>query len=127
MIELQNLIINTLEAAMPLSCVFSYVPENQEPPYIHVSYPELDENDTDTEEGFDGFVEISVYSRYRGMKEAADLQKSIYNALHRVTIGDTDSYGLSTIQQEFSNIVTDSDGVTHVGVQRFRLIFEPLP
>lgn len=127
MIEIQNLVIDTLEAAMPTTDVFSYVPENQNPPYVHVSYLESDENDTDTETGFISEIIISVYSRYRGFKEAADLQKQIYNTLHRVTMPDTDSYCISTIQQESSNIVTDGDGLTRVGVQRFTVIFEPIP
>lgn len=127
MIEISNAIIEKLKEALPFTEVFSYVPESQEPPYVQVDYPELDENDTDAENGFISSVQISVFSRYRGMKEAADLQKTIYDTLHRVTLGDTDSYGVSTMQQEFSNIVTDSDGLTRVGVQRFTVIFEPLP
>lgn len=127
MIEIQNQVISTLKAAMPLKEILSYVPENKEPPYVHVSYLDSDENDTDTETGFVSEILISVYSRYRGMKEAADLQKQVYDALHRVTLPDTDSFGISTIQQEFSNIVTDSDGLTRIGLQRFTIIFEPLP
>lgn len=127
MIEIQNLIISTLKTAMPLVEIYSYVPEGTEPPYVHVGYLDSDENDTDTETGFISDVIISVYSRYRGFKESAGLQKEIYDALHRVSLSDTASFCISTIQQESSNIVTDSDGLTRVGVQRFTVIFEPIP
>lgn len=127
MIEVQNLIISTLKTAMPFSEILSYVEENETPPYVHVSYLDSGENDTDTEEGFISDVLISTYSRYRGFKEVADLQKQIYDTLHRVTLPATDNFCVSTIQQESSNIETDSDGLTRVGVQRFTVIFEPLP
>jgi len=108
--------------------ILDHAPENYDTfPYVKLHPLELDENDTDTETGFNATVQVSVYSRYRGSKEAADIQQSIYNSLHRVTLADTASYGISTIQQNYANILTDSDGLTRVGVQRFTVIFEPLP
>lgn len=108
--------------------VFGHVPENQETfPYVKVKPLELNENDTDTENGFIATVQINTFSRYRGPKEIVDLQQSIYNLLHRVSLNDTISYSISTIHQDFSNIVTDQDGLTRIGLQRFTIIFEPLP
>jgi len=127
MIEIQDAIIDKLRTENPLLCFFAYVEENQKPPYSVVSFPELDENDTDTEAGFSASVQIESYSRYRGAKEVAEVNKAIYDSLHRVTLSDTDSYGISTIQQSFSSIVTEGDGLTRVSVQRFTVIFEPLP
>ena len=125
--EIYSAIYNKLDTDLTTP-VFGHVPENEDGfPFVVVKPLESSNNDTDTETGFDAIIQIEAYSRYRGSKEAADLQKQVYDALHRVTLGDTDSYGVSTMQQEFSNIVTDSDGLTRVGVQRFTVIFEPLP
>jgi hypothetical protein len=126
MIEIQDAIIAKLKTDMPANCFFDYVPEGQEPPYTTVSFPELDENDTDTETGFFAGVDIDSFSRYRGATEVAAINKGIYDSLHRVALGDTASYGISTIQQSFSNILTESDGLTRISVQRFTVIFEPL-
>ena len=127
MIEIQDAIIDKLRTDNPLLCFFAYVEEDQKPPYTTVSFPELDENDTDTEDGFSASVQIASYSRYRGAKQVAEVNKQIYDSLHRVTLSDTDSFGISTIQQSFSSIVTESDGLTRVSVQRFTIFFEPLP
>lgn len=126
MLEIQKAIIDKLELNLAV-CVFGYVPENQDFPYVVVDYPESDNNDTDTENGYDSNVQIATYSRYRGTKEAADIAKKIYNTLHRQPMADTDSYGISTIHQNFGNIFTDEGGVTRISVQRFKVIFEPLP
>lgn len=125
MIEIQDAIISVLKAANPTVAFYSYVPEKVDPPYTVVNYPELDENDTDTETGFNADVQIESFSRYRGYNEVSIVNKSIYDSLHRVTMSDTDSYCFSTIHQNFSNIVTDGDGMTRVSVQRFTVIFEP--
>jgi len=124
MIEIQGAIISKIKASI-LTNVYSYVPEKTDPPYIVVSFPELDENDTDTEEGFISTVQITSTSRYRGYKEISDINKELYSLLHRTAMDDTDEYAFSTIQQEFSSILTDDDGLTRVSVQRFSVIFEP--
>jgi hypothetical protein len=108
--------------------VLGHVPENYDAfPFVKLHPLELNENDTDTETGFSATFNVNCYSRYRGAKEVSELQQSVYNSLHRVALGDTVSYGISTIQQSYSNIVLDSDGLTRIGLQRFTIIFEPLP
>ena len=126
MLEIQKAVIDKLETSIS-TCIFGYVPENQDFPYVVVDYPELDNNDTDTETGFNGDIQISTYSRYRGTKEAADISREIYNTLHRTALADTASYSISTIHQIFGNIFTEEGGVTRVSVQRFKVIFEPIP
>jgi hypothetical protein len=125
MIEIQDAIIAKLKAANPTIDFYAYVEQELAPPYTVVSFPELDENDTDTETGFIADVQIDSFSRYRGMAEIAIVNKAIYDSLHRVTMADTASYCFSTIQQKFSNIVTSGDGLTRVSVQQFTVIFEP--
>jgi hypothetical protein len=125
--EIYSAIYNKLDTDLTTP-VFGHVPENEDGfPFVVVKPLESNNNDTDLETGFSSVVQIESYSRYRGSKEVSDLATSVYNSLHRVALPDTISYGISTIQQEFSNILTESDGLTRVSVQRFRVIFEPLP
>ena len=107
--------------------VFDHVPENYSTfPYIKIDQPEMSDNDADDKPGFTGTIQITTYSRYKGSKEAADISLNIYNALNRYDMPDTSLYGFSTINQEFSNILTADDGITRHSVQRFRIIFELL-
>jgi hypothetical protein len=107
--------------------VFDHVPENYNTfPYIKIDPPQIDDNDTDDKAGFTGTIQITAFSRYKGSKEAADIALNIYNALNRYDMPDTSNYGFSTINQEFSNIITADDGLTRHSVQRFRIIFELL-
>lgn len=125
--EIYTAIYNAIDAAVNTP-VLDHVPANYSRfPYVKVNSLKLNNNDTDTENGFRATIQIEAYSRYRGQKEAADINKLIYDALHRATLPDTASFGFSTIHQDFSNILTESDGLTRVSVQRFTVIFEPLP
>ena len=125
--EIYSAIFTRLDTSLTYN-VLGHVPENYSTfPYIKVNPLELSDNDTDTETGFSAVIQIESYSRYPGVKEVGEVQQAVYDLLHRATIADTASYGISTIHQEFSNILTESDGLTRVSVQRFIVIFEPLP
>jgi hypothetical protein len=127
MIEIYSAILNKLDADL-VPPVLGHVPENYNTfPYVKVNPLENNNNDTDLETGFSSTIQIETYSQYRGVTEVCGIADDIYNSLHRVTLPDTTSYAFSTIHQEFSNILTESDGLTRVSVQRFTVIFEPIP
>lgn len=108
--------------------VFDHVPENYNTfPYIKIGPLELSENDTDDRAGFAATLQITTYSRYKGSSEAATIALNIYNALSRYDMPDTALYGFSTIDQEYSSIITADDGLTRHSVQRFKIFFELLP
>lgn len=108
--------------------VFDNVPKDgYNFPYVRVDPLILSEADTDNETGFTSTIQIIAFSRYKGSEEIADLATDIYNSLHRFAMPDTASFGISTIHQEFSTIALESDGVIRESIQRFRIIFEPLP
>lgn len=107
--------------------VFDHVPQDCALPYVKIEPLESDNNDTDLETGFSSMMQVIVYSDYRGSKEVGGLNYEIYQALHRFDLADTVSYGISTIYQEFSTIVVENDGITRKSIQRFRILFEPLP
>lgn len=93
-------------------------------PYVVIHGQQLNNNDTDTEEGFDGTVTIHTWSQSYGNKESYEVMQAVYRALHRVNLSVV-GYGLSTIHQEYSELMRDPDGITRHGVQRFRVILEP--
>ena len=109
--------------------VFDHVPQDYNNfPYVVIEPLSDGQNDTDTESGFNSTVQIKVWSDYRGSKETSDIQKQIYDGLHRWEMPDTASYGISQgPQQTIKTIVTNPDGISRQGVQRFQLFYEPLP
>ena len=112
-----------------IPAVFDHVPQTQdgaintEFPYLRIGSFVRDENDTDTELGFVGSLTIHTWSRFRGMQEAENVMDKIYDCLHFQALTVT-GFGVSTIHQEFAEVLTDSDGLTRHGVQRFRIILE---
>jgi len=105
--------------------VFSYVPQdNENYPFTKIELIDADNNDTDLELGFVEKIQVTTFSRYRGITEVSDIMKSIYDALHRFNLPDTANFGFSSIVQEFSTVIESDDGVTRLGVQRFNLIYE---
>jgi len=105
--------------------VYDHVPENNETfPFVKVGPLDLTNNDTDLELGFRATITILGFSRYRGTKEAGDISLAVYNALHHWAMPATTSYKISLIQQDFSNIILASDGITRNSINRFTIIFE---
>lgn len=132
-IELQTSIYDVLVAALvPAAAVGVYdqVPQpadggdDSDYPYVVMGDFKPNQNDTDDEVGFDGTMQVHVWSRYDGNKEASDIQDLIYDALHR-TQPTVVGYGVSDVQQVFGEILRDPDGLTRHGVQRFRVIITP--
>ena len=126
--EIFKAIQNKLETDLSPIKVFDDVPQdNYGFPYVRIDPLVSNNADRDKETGFDSTVQIIGFSRYKGSKEIADIQTTIYNSLHRFSMPDTASFGISTIHQEFSTIALEPDGLTRESIQRFRIIFEPLP
>ena len=108
--------------------VFDDVPQdNYQFPYVRIDPITLNNADRDNITGFNATVQIIGFSQYKGSKEIVTMATDIYNSLHRYAFPDTASFGVSTIHQEFSTIALESDGLTRQSIQRFNIIFEPLP
>lgn len=126
--EIFKVIQNKLETDLSPVKVFDDVSQDSYGfPYVRVDPLTSNEADTDNETGFNSTVQIISYSQSKGSKEVVDLATQIYNSLHRFAFQDTASFGISTIHQEFSTVALESDGLTRQSIQRFRIIFEPLP
>lgn len=108
--------------------VYDHVPQDLNVyPFVRLDPVQPIPNDTDTETGFVAEIQIIAYSRYDGRKEIAEIADSIYNALHRYALPDTDNFGVSGIRETFRSVTTDDDGLTRISAQRYEIIFEPLP
>lgn len=141
MIELQTAIFDRLSANAPLQgllstytysnavtvpAIFSHLPQTNDNsifPCIVIDYPLFNQNDTDTENGFDCTVLIHTWSVERTYKECADVQTAVYNSLHRAELTVSD-FRFSGISCELSEVFLDPDGISHHGVQRFRVFIE---
>lgn len=110
--------------------VYDHVPQAEDSgddslfPYVVMDDYKITSRDTNDRAGYTGTMLIHVWSRGLGFKETQELQLAIYNAMHEYALTAT-GYGISSIHQEFCEILRDSDTITRHGVQRFRIIAEP--
>ena len=103
-----------------------HIPQDDVFPYVQINGMNLTNEDTASNNDFSATIDVIAWSRYRGQKEVSGIVYDIYNALHRHTFADTTNYGISGIHQEFSKIITETDGLTRQGIQRFKIFFEEI-
>lgn len=124
--EIYQAVYTTLSSGVTQE-VYDNVPQdldNSQYPYIRLEGTDQLPWDTDDENGFFGSFRVHVWSRYKGQKEVEEIQKNVYDALHRVSIADTTNFQIVGVIQERSNILLDPDGETRHGVQQYRIIYE---
>lgn len=101
--------------------VFDDVPENTNYPFVRIGEETILDNSTKDLQGQEITITIHAYSEYRGKREVKQILDAIYDALH-----DSDmivsNANLINFRFEFSDIVTESDGITRHGVMRFRAV-----
>ena len=89
-------------------------------PYVVIGDDTLVPFDNDTQIGVEATLTIHVWSKYRGRKEAKDIQGEIYTLLNRASLTIA-GYDVVDILFEFSETFVENDGNTRHGVQRFRI------
>jgi hypothetical protein len=105
---------------------FDHVPQDSVFPYVVIGDDTSIPWDTSDSLGSETTCTIHVWSRHRGRKEAKEIMRTIYEALHRAEfpiIGGS----LVECQAEFEESFMDPDGLTRHGVIRFRLIVDSAP
>lgn len=110
--------------------VYGHVPQdlpNSSYPFVRIDAINPVDNGTDEELGFIAELQIIGFSQYEGLKEINTITGEVYTALHRWAFPDTISYGISGIRETVRTTVTSPDGLTRNSVQRYEIIFEPLP
>lgn len=106
-----------------IDAVYDHVPQNPTFPYVQIGDETAVPFDTHDSIGSEATITIHSWSRYRGKKETKQIQREIYNALHRHALSVS---GVTTVdcQWEFADSFIDDDGLTRHGVQRFRVILD---
>lgn len=111
-------------SAMPVEGkIFDLVPSTIAYPWIRVGEMTAVPFDTQDSAGQEHTVTIHSWSQYLGHKEVKEIMASIYSVLHNAVLTVV---GHQTVlcMFEFSQVFDDPDGITHHGVQRFRIITE---
>jgi len=101
--------------------VYDAVPQDAAYPHIEIDGGRAYDWSAALMRGEDIVVEIHVWSRYRGYKEARELMGKVKDRLHEVSLSVTGAT-LVDIRFQDSEIFTDADGVTRHGIIRFRAL-----
>lgn len=95
-------------------------------PYVILGRCALTENDFDQGSAFSCALDVHAWSDERSRIEANNIQERVREVLHRDTGLTITGFGVSGIQQTFSEVMVDPDNITRHGVQSFEIFFEPL-
>lgn len=107
--------------------IYDHVPQavdsNSDYPYVVIGDDTSVPFDTDTSQGSEATVTLHVWSRFRGRSETKEIQRAIYDALHRQPIAVADRHTVDVFY-EYAETTLDPDGITRHGVIRFRATVE---
>lgn len=113
--------LEKLSKFMGLPAVFTTPPQDfNESPYVVISDVQLNNEDNDCGFRFGGVINVHTWSDSRDMSIVGSLQKSVYDALHHYEL-PMDGYTIVDLNQEYSNVLLDPDGISTHGIQRFRI------
>lgn len=103
------------------SSVYDDVPEAEDFPFVQIGADNALDYSTKDLIGSETVVNIDVWSRYRGSKEAKLIMDRIHSLLHDSNLTVT-GHNFINMRMEFSDVIRDPDGITRHGVMRFRAV-----
>ena len=80
-IDVQTEIYSSLISALPSMAIYDYVPETATLPYIVIGEDSIEDQSGKNENLYEVTVTVSIYSNYKGMKEAKITADTVINAL----------------------------------------------
>ena len=98
--------------------VYDNVPDNPLAPYVTIGDDEYSDFSSHTHDGFEGSVQIDVWSEAVGRKECKTIQNRIYTLLQNLDLA-IDGFPTLNFKCGLSTVEMDPDGRTYHGVQRF--------
>tara|TARA_R110002050_G_scaffold251760_1_gene390050 strand:+ start:30 stop:437 length:408 start_codon:yes stop_codon:yes gene_type:complete len=106
---------STLDGIVGNNKIFDHVPQDTSYPYVVLGNITTNNRGTKTVDGNEYFVDIDVWSQYRGKKQISDIMERVYELLH-----DT-SYSVSGADMVVSQVqstiaMTEVDGLTKHGM-----------
>jgi len=105
--------------------VYNHVPQEvknlPKKPYVRFGITSMNDWGAKNELGYEGEIQIDVWSDARGDQEALELCDIIIAGCHNTPF--TLTFGQAILLQHTGSMVfTDPDGITHHGVVRLRII-----
>ncbi|MGB9154209.1 MAG: DUF3168 domain-containing protein [Alphaproteobacteria bacterium] len=126
--SVQEAVIAALDASAEVQAVlgstpalYDHVPPGAVFPYVVYGPSHIVPYDTKTEIGFEQIVTLTIWSRYRGGKEARDIFQALYDTLHRASLTVSGQVFLSC-EFHSADFALDSDGLTTHAAARFSII-----
>lgn len=123
--ELQKAVYAALDGDATLGAlitgVFDHVPPDTAFPYVTVGEVTVADASTMGKDGQAHTITVHSWSRGRGRKEVKDIMAEVYRVLHKANLALT-GHDLAGMMFEFASTLTDPDGLTYHGVQRFRAV-----
>ena len=101
--------------------VFDHVLQSSSFPYVTIGEIFANEFDTQTYTGLDCICTIHAWSRYAGRLEVLNIQRRIFDILHRNDLAISDGMCFNVMQQT-SDVLLDPDGETRHGIQTYRIM-----
>ena len=92
-------------------------------PYCVIGNDTVSAWDTDDSRGAEITLTLHFWSRAAGFKPVKALMDQAYSILHRATLAKA-GYTVVDCLMEFSDTMSDPDGVTKHGVQRYRMTIQ---
>lgn len=131
--DVQTALYARLTGATPLTLLLAggatgvcdHVPQGLPFPYVVLSALQAKASDTQQTHGYDITISIASYSQTEGMKELRGIMAAVYDTLHDADF-TVPNQSLILCQQVSAETQLESDGITRAGLQRFRIVTEPL-
>lgn len=79
--DVQTEIYSSLKSALPSMAIYDYVPETATLPYIVIGEDVTKDQSGKIESLYEVTATVSIYSNYKGMKEAKNTADTVINAL----------------------------------------------
>ena len=122
-LEMQKALNLRLTTDAPLMAiitgVYDAVPQKTTFPYVVIGETIADEDGTQTYNGMDGTLTIHSWSEYSGRFEIKEIQRAVYNALHRKPLALDAGTNWELIFDTEDSFL-DNDGETRHGIQQFK-------
>ena len=101
--------------------VFDHVPQNETFPYLTIGPTTQLPWDTKDSDGMEHTIEVHCWSQYAGQSEIKRMMAASMDAVDNKALIVT-GHTLVLLQFTFGQTVSDPDGITRHGIQRFRAL-----
>lgn len=121
---LQEAIKSALGTALSgTATVHDHVPQNTAFPYVVIGDTDVSDWGTKDSIGTEQLLQIDVWSRYKGRKQALQIGNTIYETLHEESL-TVEGQQLVLMRFDSADALQEADGETYRRVMRFRALLD---